>query len=99
MVMKEYPYLQAVKSPEGLKALSPEELPALCEEIRAFLVDKVSKRGGHLASNLGAVESTVALFSTFNFPKDKIIFDVGQLIFFFIFSDRFSERFKFPYGI
>ena len=78
MVMKEYPYLQAVKSPEGLKSLSPEELPALCEEIRAFLVDKVSKRGGHLASNLGVVELTVALHRVFDSPRDHILFDVGH---------------------
>lgn len=76
--MKEYPYLQTIGSPEELKALSPNQLPALCKEIRSFLVDKVSRHGGHLASNLGVVELTVALHRVFDSPRDRILFDVGH---------------------
>lgn len=70
--------LDKVKSPENLKSLTTSELAALCGEIRSFLVDSVSQTGGHLASNLGAVELTVALHTVFSVPEDKIIFDVGH---------------------
>lgn len=70
--------LENINSPEDLKALSDEQMPALSEEIRAFLVDSVLKSGGHLASNLGIVELTLALHRVFDCPKDKIIFDVGH---------------------
>ena len=62
----------------GIKSCTREELNVLCDEIRGVICDTVTRRGGHLASNLGAVESTVALFLTFDFPKDKIVFDVGH---------------------
>ena len=65
-------------SPSALKELSLEEKNQLCEEIRAFLIDNVSRTGGHLASNLGTVELTVALHSVFTTPEDKIVFDVGH---------------------
>ncbi len=65
-------------SPEKIKRCTVCELETLCEEIRTRICDTVTRCGGHLASNLGAVESTVALFYTFDFPKDKIIFDVGH---------------------
>ena len=64
--------------PEDIKGLSQDELNLLCVQIREFLIDKVSKTGGHLASNLGVVELTVALYKTFNFPTDKIVWDVGH---------------------
>ena len=65
-------------SSKGIKTCTKEELVTLCEEIRTVICDTVTQRGGHLASNLGAVESTVALFYVFDFPKDKIVFDVGH---------------------
>ncbi len=58
--------------------MSDEELDSLAAEIRTFLVDKISKTGGHLASNLGAVELTIALFKAFDFPRDKVVWDVGH---------------------
>ena len=61
-----------------LKKMTLEEKNLLCEEIRAFLIDNVPKTGGHLASNLGTVELTVALHSVFSTPEDKIVFDVGH---------------------
>ncbi|MBR0574952.1 1-deoxy-D-xylulose-5-phosphate synthase [Proteiniclasticum sp. BAD-10] len=66
------------KAPEDIKALSLEELYMLSEEIRSFLVESVSKTGGHLAPNLGVVELTVSLFNVFDLEKDKIIYDVGH---------------------
>lgn len=70
--------LEQIKGPEELKSLSAHELTILAEEIRTFLVEKISRTGGHLASNLGVVELTIALFKTFDLPKDKIIWDVGH---------------------
>ena len=64
--------------PDDLKKMSVDEMELLAIQIREFLVDKVSKTGGHLASNLGAVELTLALHYFFNPPKDKIIWDVGH---------------------
>lgn len=64
--------------PTDIRRLNESDKCALCEEIRSVIIDTVTKGGGHLASNLGAVESTVALFSVFDFPKDKIVFDVGH---------------------
>ena len=76
--MNEYSYLNALRSPEDLKALGREEIAPLCDELRRFLVDKVSKQGGHLASNLGVVELSVALHRVFDSPHDRILFDVGH---------------------
>ena len=70
--------LDRVNSPEDLKALTINELDVLCSEIREFLLDNVSETGGHLASNLGAVELSVALHRVFDVPKDKIVWDVGH---------------------
>lgn len=70
--------LRNINSPKDLKKLNTDELNELCGEIREFLVDKVSKTGGHLASNLGVVELTVAIHKVFDIPHDKIIFDVGH---------------------
>ncbi len=73
-----FPELSKIKSPADLKKLSEAELPALCEEIRRKLVLTVSENGGHLASNLGVVELTVALHYVFDCPKDSIVWDVGH---------------------
>ena len=70
--------LDKINSPKDLKELNISELPALCSEIREFVIDAVSKNGGHLAPNLGVVELTVGLHYIFNSPEDKIIFDVGH---------------------
>lgn len=71
-------YLNRIKTPEDLRALPKEAMPALAAEIRAFLVDKVTKSGGHLASNLGVVELTLALHRVFDTPRDHLIWDVGH---------------------
>ncbi len=70
--------LDTIKSPDDLKCLSVSQLTELCAQIRARLIDVISKNGGHLASNLGVVELTVALHTVFNSPDDVIIFDVGH---------------------
>ncbi|MBQ7740156.1 MAG: 1-deoxy-D-xylulose-5-phosphate synthase [Eubacterium sp.] len=71
-------YLENINSPKDIKKMNISELEELCGEIREFMIDSVSKTGGHLASNLGAVEFTVALHKVFNSPKDQIVFDVGH---------------------
>lgn len=71
-------YLSRISSPEDLKALPKEQLGALAEEIRSELVRIVSKSGGHLASNLGVVELTMAIHRVFDCPRDHLIFDVGH---------------------
>lgn len=73
-----YKFLNNILSPNDVKNLSVDELNVLCEEIRDCLIHTVSKTGGHLASNLGVVELTVALHRAFNSPDDKILFDVGH---------------------
>lgn len=73
-----YPILDKITSPEDIKSLSRDELCALCGEIRSFLVENVSRTGGHLASNLGVVELTVAMHRAFDSPRDHILFDVGH---------------------
>lgn len=78
MDTKEYKYLGRVNSPEELKALSENDIQPLCDEIRDLIVNTVEKNGGHLASNLGAVELSVAIHRVFDSPKDHIIFDVGH---------------------
>lgn len=70
--------LEGINSPEDVKKLNISELESLALEIREFLIEKVSKTGGHIASNLGVVELTLALHKVFNTPKDKIIWDVGH---------------------
>lgn len=74
----DYKFLGKINSPEELKNLDKKELDVLCEEIRDNLINTVSKNGGHLASNLGVVELTIALHRSFNAPEDSIIFDVGH---------------------
>jgi len=73
-----YSLLNTIQSPTDLKKLKPEQLPALAEEVRRFLLETVSVTGGHLGSNLGAVELTIALHYCFDSPKDKIVWDVGH---------------------
>ena len=70
--------LEKINYPEDLKKLSIEEKETLAIEIRKYILEIVSKNGGHLASNLGVVELTIALHSVFNFPEDKIVWDVGH---------------------
>ena len=70
--------LEKINGPQDIKALSREELDVLAQEIRDFLIEKISTTGGHLASNLGVVELTMAIYKTFDLPKDKIIWDVGH---------------------
>lgn len=71
-------YLERINEPNDIQKLNINELEVLAEEIRSFLVEKVSKTGGHLASNLGVVELTIAMHMNYNLPKDKIIWDVGH---------------------
>jgi 1-deoxy-D-xylulose-5-phosphate synthase len=73
-----YPLLETINSPSDLRRLSRNQLPALAEQLRAFLLDSVSKTGGHLSSNLGTVELTVALHYVFNTPHDRLVWDVGH---------------------
>ena len=70
--------LEHIKDPSDLRKLTYRQMDALCGEIRTFIIEKTSKTGGHLSSNLGVVELTVALFRVLNMPKDKIIWDVGH---------------------
>lgn len=74
----EYPLLFGIDSPEDLRALSVETLPMVADEIRRFMIESVSKTGGHLASSLGAVELALALHYVFNTPEDPIVWDVGH---------------------
>lgn len=76
--MRETAYLDKVHSPKDIKKMNIVQLNALCEEIRAFLIEEVSKTGGHLSSNLGTIELTVALHKVFTTPKDALVFDVGH---------------------
>lgn len=70
--------LEQIKKPNDVKRMPEQQLPELAGEIRSFLVDTLSRTGGHLASNLGAVEMTIALHRVLNFPEDKLIWDVGH---------------------
>ena len=70
--------LENINSDKNLKNLTKEEKEELADDIRKYILEIVSKNGGHLASNLGVVELTIALHSVFDLPKDKIIWDVGH---------------------
>lgn len=70
--------MDMIKAPNDIKKLDRGQLPELAEEIRAFLIEKISENGGHLASNLGTVELTMALHLVFQLPQDKIVWDVGH---------------------
>ncbi len=73
-----YPLLDTIHSPADLRRLDRKQLPLLAEELRAFLIDSVSQTGGHLSSNLGTVELTIALHAVFDTPEDRIVWDVGH---------------------
>ena len=73
-----YPLLDRVHSPTDLRAMAAADLPALATELRAFLIESVSATGGHLASNLGTVELTLALHYVFDTPNDRVVWDVGH---------------------
>ena len=75
---KSYKILNNIKSVSDIKELSYDELDLLAREVRDFIIESTSKSGGHLASSLGVVELTIALIKTYNFPIDKIIWDVGH---------------------
>ena len=70
--------LERIQKENDIKKLNPQELEELAGEIREFLVEKVSKTGGHIASNLGVVELTMAMHLVFSLPEDKMIWDVGH---------------------
>ena len=70
--------LESINSPADLRRLDRKQLPQLATELRAFLIDSVSKTGGHLSSNLGTVELTIALHAVFNTPEDRLVWDVGH---------------------
>lgn len=73
-----YPLLNRIENPEDVKKLTVRELEQLASELRHFIIDTVSQNGGHLAPNLGTVELTLALYSVFSFPTDKLVWDVGH---------------------
>ena len=70
--------LESIKGPADIKAMDRAQLEALSSEIRQFLVEKVSKTGGHLGPNLGVVELTLAIHRTFDSPRDVVLFDTGH---------------------
>ena len=70
--------LETINSPSDLRLLDRKLLPQLADELRAFLIESVSKTGGHLSSNLGTIELTIALHYVFNTPDDKLVWDVGH---------------------
>ena len=85
-------YIERLIDGDNIKNFSIAELNILCSEIREFIIDKVSKNGGHLASNLGVVELTVALHYVFDLPTDKLIWDVGHQAYIHkILSGRINE--------
>lgn len=76
--MNNYPLLSLINSPEDLRLLNKDQLPQLCQELRAYLLESVSQTSGHLASGLGTVELTVALHYVYKTPFDQLIWDVGH---------------------
>ena len=74
----EYKYINRIDSPADLKKVNLEELPAVCAELRQFIIEALSKNPGHLGSSLGAIELTVALHYVFDTPNDKLVWDVGH---------------------
>ncbi|UCV16300.1 1-deoxy-D-xylulose-5-phosphate synthase [Quatrionicoccus australiensis] len=73
-----YPLLESINSPADLRGLERKQLPQLASELRDFLIDSVARTGGHLSSNLGTVELTIALHAVFNTPDDRLVWDVGH---------------------
>ena len=78
MTAPHYPLLESISSPADLRALPTRDLKRVADELRAFLLESVSRTGGHLSSNLGTVELTIALHHVFNTPHDRIVWDVGH---------------------
>ncbi len=78
MTTNAYPLLQKVNAPSDLRAMSRSDLKALSDELRAYVLESVSQTGGHLSSNLGTVELTIALHHVFNTPYDRLVWDVGH---------------------
>jgi len=78
MSNKLYPLLQTINDPAELRLLPRAQLDVLAAELRAYVLSSVSKTGGHLSSNLGTVELTVALHYVFNTPHDRLVWDVGH---------------------
>ena len=76
--MSAYPLLDSINDPAELRQLERKQLPQLAHELREFLIESVSKTGGHLSSNLGTVELTIALHYVFNTPEDRLVWDVGH---------------------
>jgi len=76
--MSAYPLLDTINDPAELRVLERKQLPQLAQELREFLIESVSKTGGHLSSNLGTVELTIALHYVFNTPEDRLVWDVGH---------------------
>src|SRR5574340_261663 len=76
--MSPYPLLERISSPADLRTLDRDQLQTLASELRAFLIESGSRTGGHLSSNLGTVELTIALHHVFNTPDDRIVWDVGH---------------------
>ncbi|HEU4854263.1 MAG TPA: 1-deoxy-D-xylulose-5-phosphate synthase N-terminal domain-containing protein, partial [Nitrosospira sp.] len=73
-----YPLLDTITTPSKLRALERKMLSQLADELRQFLVESVARTGGHLSSNLGTVELTIALHYVFNTPHDRLVWDVGH---------------------
>jgi 1-deoxy-D-xylulose-5-phosphate synthase len=71
-------YLKKINEPADLRKLTRAELPVVADELRNYLLESVSQTGGHLSSNLGTVELTVALHYVFNTPEDRLVWDVGH---------------------
>ncbi|MFV0391543.1 MAG: 1-deoxy-D-xylulose-5-phosphate synthase [Paludibacteraceae bacterium] len=78
MTKQNYKYLNNINSPDDLKKIRKEDLNIVCDELRNFIIDEVAQNPGHLGSNLGAIELTVALHYVFNTPYDRIVWDVGH---------------------
>ena len=78
MTEHDYKYLHQINSPADLKKLSPDELPAYCDELRHFIIDQLAANPGHLGSSLGVIELTVALHYLYDTPDDKLVWDVGH---------------------
>ena len=76
--IKDFPLLDSIHNAADVRALAPEQLDNLAEELRDFLIQTVAKTGGHLSSGLGTVELTIALHYVFNTPEDRIVWDVGH---------------------
>lgn len=76
--LNKYKFLQNIDSPTDLRKISQNELPTVCNEVREFMIDTITRTGGHFGAGLGIVELTVAMHYVFNTPEDKLIFDVGH---------------------